>query len=131
MTIEFNKAPEVQELMPLFAQTSWAKKRTPDKIARMLGRDDLSVCIRLNGALIGYGRMISDGCYRALLDDIIIDEQHRGRGYGRLLVEELIKLAGDIEEIFLNTHDASRAFYAQFGFNGFSGLTMCRKLSDI
>lgn len=124
MTIEINKKPGANELMSLFFQTSWAKDRDPKRVEKMLETDQLSVCIRIEGKLIAYGRILTDGCFRGLLDDIVVDEFLRGKGYGGLLVKELIKLAENIDVLFLNADPEMESFYSRYGFRKFGGLTM-------
>ena len=43
--------------------------------------------IRSNAKLIGFGRAITEGVYRALIDDIIIDAAYRKKGLGRVIIE--------------------------------------------
>ncbi|GEM_PF-3964592 len=64
INIEINKNPEVNELMRLFRQTDWAKNRESDKIDLMLAKTDMSVCIRHEGKLLGYGRILNDGFFK-------------------------------------------------------------------
>lgn len=90
-------------------------------------RDDLVVCIRESGKLVGYGRIITDACFRGLLDDVIVDESCRGKGYGTLIVKSLLDLAADVDEIFLNANDSLLEYYSQYGFEKFNGLTMLRQ----
>lgn len=127
MIIEKNKNPGVDELMNLFSQTTWAKDRNKERIIQMLESDDLTICLRDSKKLIGYGRIISDGCFRALLDDIIVDTSYRGKGFGTIIMNELLKLAINIDEIFLNTNHTLFNYYSKYGFEKFTGLTMIKK----
>mgnify|MGYP006158783333 CR=1 FL=1 len=70
--IEKNIQPTADELINLFSQTTWANGRNKYKIEKALKRDDLVVCIRESGKLVGYGRIITDACFRGLLDDVIV-----------------------------------------------------------
>lgn len=69
--------PKATELMSLFAQTTWAKKRSISGIESLLEKTDICVVIRDEKKLIGFGRAITDGIYRALIDDIVIDENYQ------------------------------------------------------
>ncbi|MFC4871882.1 GNAT family N-acetyltransferase [Negadavirga shengliensis] len=126
MTIETNQKPALDELMVLFSQVSWAKSRSRERVQQMLENDPISVCIRLEGKLVAYGRILTDGCFRGLLDDIIVDEPVRGKGYGAILVRELLKLADDVDVLFLNADPDMEDFYLRFGFKKFGLLTMIR-----
>ena len=127
MVIEINTKPGVNELMELFSQTSWAKKRNYASVSKMLSSDDLTVCLRDANRLIGYGRIITDGCFRGLLDDIIVDSGYRGKGCGTIIMHELLQLAENIEELFLNANHELLEYYSKYGFVKFTGLTMVRR----
>lgn len=127
MEIELNKKPSASELLALFAQTSWANQRDHASVTKMLISDDLTVCLREANKLIGFGRIISDGCFRGILDDIIVDAAFRGKGYGSVIIRELLELGKDLEEIFLNANYNALDYYTKFGFVKFNGLTMIRK----
>jgi N-acetylglutamate synthase-like GNAT family acetyltransferase len=125
--IEKNIQPTADELINLFAQTSWAHNRSKYKIEKALKKADLVICIRESGKLVGYGRIITDACFRGLLDDVIVDEGCRGKGYGALIVKSLLDLAADVDEIFLNANDSLSEYYERYGFEKFNGLTMVKK----
>ena len=129
MNIENNKKPSVKELMNLFSQTTWAKDRSSTRVSQMISNNNISVCIRIDGKLIGYGRIISDGCFRGLLDDIIVDESFRGKGYSTIIMNELLTLSENIDEIFLNAGHELYNFYQKYGFEKFTGLTMIKRNS--
>ncbi len=123
--------PNVNGLLLLLSQTSWANKRTYDEISSLIDTSDIVVSIfDLNNHLIGFGRIISDGKYRGLLDDIIVDEKHRSMGIGKYIVDKLLEKADNIEEIFLNTGKEHQGFYENCGFTLFNGITMVRKLNE-
>lgn len=123
-----NKAtlPEAEELKTLFLQTSWAKDRTIESIQKLLKHTKIFVVIRNEDTnqLIGFGRAISDGIYRALLDDVVIDTEYRGKGFGKQIIQELLKELGEVEQVFLNTKPALEEFYKQFGFTKPKAITM-------
>ncbi len=127
MEVEINKKPGAQELLELFLQTSWANRRSHESVSKMLNNNDLIVCLRHSGKLIGFGRIISDGCFRGILDDIIVDTAFRGKGYSSIIIKELLRLGENIEEIFLNANPILLDYYSKYGFVKFTGLTMVRR----
>ncbi|NRA26368.1 MAG: GNAT family N-acetyltransferase [Opitutales bacterium] len=116
--------PIPDELKTLFKQTSWANERELVSIANMLAHCDLFVTVRLDGKLIGFGRAISDYAYRALLDDIIVDEAHRKQGIGKEIVQKLLEMTNEVEQVFLKCREAVGPFYEALGFTPSNGLTM-------
>ncbi len=108
--------PTEDELKRLFTQTTWATKRDSKDINRLLQNLNIFVVIRHDSKVIGFGRAISDGAYRALIEDIIVDIAYRGKGYGKLIMENLMNQLDEIEEVFLNTNPSLEEFYHKFGF---------------
>ena len=78
-SISSEMLPDATELLCLFRQADWAKNRSLDDTVKLLPEVDVFVSIREGEKLIGFGRALSDGVFRAILDDIIVDEAHRGR----------------------------------------------------
>lgn len=120
------KWPDSDALIFLFKQTSWAKNRTSSDVSLLRNNSDIVISIYDNTKLIGFGRIITDGNYRGLLDDIIVDEQYRSKGIGRNIIKLLLDNAENIEEIFLNTGKDHQVFYEKMGFKPFLGLTMVK-----
>ncbi|QOR38547.1 GNAT family N-acetyltransferase [Billgrantia diversa] len=116
--------PAAAELHALFRQTNWAADRTLEDIARMIECLNVFVCIRQKGKLMEFGRALTDGVYRAHLDDIVIDAYSRGAGLGQMLVDSLLKQLINVEVIFLNAGDDLVPFYSRSGFKLFRGKTM-------
>ena len=122
--INISELPSEKELKNLFSQTSWASKRQNQDIAKMLDNTTVFVTIRENSELIGFGRAISDGIYRALMDDIVVESTYRNRGLGKVIVENILKQLDGIDEIFLNTKPDLEEFYNKFGFSKANTITM-------
>lgn len=122
--ITAENAPKVSELMELFSQTSWAKTRSSAGIKSLLEKTELYIAIRDEGKLIGYGRALTDGVYRALIDDIVVDQKYRKKGLGGQIVSGLMEKLEGVEEIFLNTGNHLKGFYQKYGFEQAECLTM-------
>jgi N-acetylglutamate synthase-like GNAT family acetyltransferase len=122
--INITELPSENELKNLFSQTTWASKRQNRDIRKMLENLIVFVTIRENSKLIGFGRAVSDGIYRALIDDIIVDTTHQKRGLGKVIVKNLLKQLDGIDEIFLNTKPDLEGFYKKLGFIKVNTITM-------
>jgi len=125
-TINNKNLPEVGELKGLFKQTSWAKNRSLEGVEKLLQKTEVFVVFRDTDTeqLIGFGRALSDGVYRALLDDIVIEASYRKRGLGKRIVQELLDQLQDVEQVFLNTKHELEDFYNELGFTKTNALTM-------
>jgi ribosomal protein S18 acetylase RimI-like enzyme len=116
--------PTVSELAGLFAQAHWALQRSHDDIARLLENTKIFVVVSEGASVIGFGRALTDGVFRALLDDIIVDQAHRGRGLGHMIVDSLMKQVSTVEEVLLHTDHDLEGFYSSHGFREYAGLAM-------
>ena len=73
-------------------------------------------CYDRAGAMVAFGRAVSDGLALAYLADVYVEPQHRGRGIGHALVEQIVERgAGARFRWLLHTADA-HDLYRDFGF---------------
>jgi GNAT superfamily N-acetyltransferase len=104
------------ELQALFAQTTWAQHRTIEGIEAMLRLTGAGVTARSEGALVGFARALTDGAYRALIDDVVVDGAWQGRGVGRELVGRLLEQLRGVEQVRLVCGAELVPFYGRMGF---------------
>lgn len=79
----------VADVAALFAQAGWTKSRTPEQIGVMLEHTALAVLVKQVGRPVGFARAVSDHVFRAFVEDVIVAEDVRQHGVGRLLMEAL------------------------------------------
>jgi len=131
LAYKVGEIPDSQELGKLFAQTTWATKRGNNEIRRMLENTDLVLTVRSKGELVGFGRAITDGTYRALVEDIVVKDSFRKKGIGKGIMTELLKHLESVEKVYLHTSPPLCNFYSSLGFEENSGLTMYRKVEPV
>ena len=75
--------------------------------------------------IVGFGRALSDGVYRGVLWDVVIDQNHQGKGYGKLIVQNLLnsKKIKNTKKIYLMTTN-QKQFYSQIDFKEVSDQTL-------
>ena len=95
----------------------WAKSRTIDDLKKCLANSDVIVSVWVGNEIVGFGRALTDGVYRGVLWDIVIDQNHQGNGYGSLIVRNLLssKKIKNTKKIYLMTTNKN-LFYSQFDF---------------
>ena len=95
----------------------WAKNRTINDLRKCLANSDVIVSIWSQNEPVGFGRALSDGIYRGVLWDIVIDQNHQGRGYGKMIVKNLLesKKIKNTKKIYLMTTN-KKLFYSQLNF---------------
>jgi GNAT superfamily N-acetyltransferase len=70
---------------------------------------------------VGFGRLITDKATFAYLADVFVDEEYRGKGLGKWLMEVIMSqdFVPGLRRMMLGTRDA-QGLYAQFGFTELS-----------
>ena len=105
-----------QDVQQLLKQTGWASARDIPGIEKMLANSFLTVGVWDDDRLIGFARVLSDGVYRALIDDVVVDESYRGKGIGTEMMKHLLSRLEQVEEVFLRTGKEMIPFYERLGF---------------
>lgn len=116
---DLDRAITPGDLLPLFAQTGWAANRTSDAVQRMLDNTTVRVGVWDGDRLIGFARAVTDGVYRAFIEDVVVDQAYRGQGIGVELVRRLLEPLAHTEDVALVCSDELIPFYARHGFELF------------
>ena len=95
----------------------WAKNRTINDLRKCLANSDVIVSLWVDNEIVGFGRALTDGIYRGVLWDIVIDKNHQGKGFGTLILKNLLssKKIKNTKKLYLMTTNKKR-FYSQFNF---------------
>jgi len=133
--IEVRYEVEPARLMDLYAGEWWTAGRDADAVARMLAASDVVVALvrRADDRLVGFARALTDGEYAALVLDVIVAVDERGRGLGDTLMNAVLehpRLAG-VTNVELTCQPALVPFYRRFGFTDQVGRSrLMRRTSD-
>lgn len=122
----FTEPVNPEDLQSLFQQTDWAQRRTPLDIQQMLDRSQLTLGVWDDDRLIGFARVVTDDLYRAWIEDIVVDRAYRKQGIASFILEKLLKRLQHIELVMLDCIPEWQAFYAKFGFQSKTGVSMQR-----
>lgn len=96
----------------------WAQGRSRDMVERSI-EHSLAFGAYLGDEQVGFARAVTDYATFAWLCDVFVDEGHRGRGVGKLLVKtatEHPELCG-LRLILLATRDAHALYETYGGFH--------------
>lgn len=114
------EAPTAKEGFALFESAGWNEgyRISREDYARALGQSWAVATARLDGRLVGIGRVISDGALYALLVDLIVHPEVQDKGIGRALVDRLIDRcrASRLRSLQLFAAEGSEGFYRGLGF---------------
>ena len=112
--------------------TFWARDREINNLKKCLAHSDVVVSLWLGRKMIGFGRALTDGVYRGVLWDIVIDERLQGKGYGKIVVNALLdsKEMKRVKKIYLMTTN-KKDFYCQLDFKDVDSQDLLiKELSD-
>ena len=95
----------------------WAKNRTINDLKKCLANSDVIVSLWVGNEIVGFGRALTDGIYRGVLWDIVIDQNYQGKGFGKLIVQRLLssKKVKQTKKLYLMTTN-KKLFYSQLDF---------------
>jgi GNAT superfamily N-acetyltransferase len=94
----------------------WSEGRPLETIKRSV-EQSLNFSAYVEGDFVGYARVVTDHATFAWLCDVVVEEDYRGRGVGKALIEAVVAhpdLNG-IKRMLLATLDA-HGLYEQYGF---------------
>jgi GNAT superfamily N-acetyltransferase len=110
------KRLNLDEIHGLLQRSYWANGRSRETIVRSIENSRCFGVYDKDGGQVAFARAITDGATMFYLCDVIVDENHRGAGIGKMMVgaivasEEFRGLSGQ-----LATDDA-HGLYEQYGF---------------
>jgi GNAT superfamily N-acetyltransferase len=110
-------APDAAAFKALYDSTGWGD-RPVDDFARALA-GSWAQCAAWRGAqLLGFARVISDGCLHAYINEMIVRPEAQGQGIGRELLLRLLARchAQGIRDIQLFAAAGKSGFYRGLGF---------------
>lgn len=114
------KPPDPQAYLALFETTGWNDmyRRSADELARAVSASWRLECAYEDDALVGVGRLVSDGVQYAVVFDMIVKPSHQGRGIGSRLLERLLEHceAAGIPDVLLFAARGTEPFYRRHGF---------------
>ena len=125
----------LDELLALYATEWWTRRRSSDDVGAMLSGPSLTFGLveEPSDELVGFTRVLSDGAYVALVLDVIVRRDRRGRGYGRSLMDAVLgdpRLA-NVHSVELVCQPELIAFYAALGFTDNVGRSrLMRRTAD-
>jgi len=116
-TISTDKNKIDLDYIQRFLSQSYWSPGTPMQVVKKAMEGSLCFGVYENNKQVGYARVITDTATFAYLADVFIDENYRGKGLGKWLVQMILKhpdLQG-LRRIILTTKDAHKV-YEQCGF---------------
>ncbi len=110
--------PSAAEFKALYDETGWADFPLSKFESALAGSWIVSTARDSDGAVIGMGRLISDGALHAFVAEMLVTERARGHGAGARILETLIAeaKARGVNDIQLFAARGRTGFYERNGF---------------
>ena len=118
--LSFDRPVPPADLKQLLTQADWASDRSVDELAAMLEVTPVVLGAWEQDRLVGFLRVLTDGRYRALVDDVIVDKRLRGGGLGSQMMQAVAERLADVDEIFLRCESELVPFYRRLGYRAIS-----------
>lgn len=117
-----------RDIKALLAQSYWAKERTMETIHKSI---EQSLCLSVFDTkldqMIAFARVVTDYSTMYYICDVIVDENYRGKGFGKRLIHWIVNEEEKLKGLYgmLLTSDA-QGLYAQYGFSEYQQTCMCK-----
>jgi GNAT superfamily N-acetyltransferase len=112
--------PGIEEYEALRVSVGWGGMNL-ESLAGGLRGCLLCVCMRKDGRLIGFGRVLGDGCSAFYIQDVIVHPDHQKKGLGKAIMDRLIGWINSVcaQDTFVGLEAAPGVigFYEQLGFS--------------
>ena len=103
------------ELARLYELAPLGKKRDPEKLETAFRNSLLKVFAFCDTKLVGAGRALSDGVWRAAIYDVAVLPEYQGKVIGSTIIRHLIQSA-NVDVVMLYAAPGKEAFYERFEF---------------
>jgi GNAT superfamily N-acetyltransferase len=123
----------IHDIVAMLRKSYWAAERSEEAIMKSI-ENSLCFGVYHGDKQISFGRMITDYSTFAYLCDVIINEEYRGQGIGKALVNYIIEYPAlqEVKTMLLTTSDAHK-LYEKYGFANLENPSklMIRRKKDI
>jgi ribosomal protein S18 acetylase RimI-like enzyme len=109
------KVIKASDVIRLYQDVGWWNDRLEEDIEVMLNKER-SVGAWEGDTLIGFARAVSDGKFRAYIEDVVILSTYRKEGIGEKLVSKMLAELSHIEVISLFCEEHLIPFYEKNNF---------------
>lgn len=123
------KETDTKRILELYRKAGWWEEgndaRHIETVANIIKHTFCFVVAKKGDKIVGMGRAISDGFSDAYIQDVTVDEDYRGEGIGKGIIQHLLKHLKDsnIQWIGLISEPGYDGFYKGLGLSVMKGYT--------
>src|ERR1700677_989769 len=107
-----------EEFRQVLLDSGLAPRRPVDdleRLERMLRGANLTITARIDGALVGVARSVTDWSFCCYLSDLAVSKHAQGKGIGRTLIERTREQCGPQVSVILASAPDAITFYESIG----------------
>ncbi len=102
---EHNAAVDPAALADLFARAGWREREPRNKLEWAMAGSAGWVTCRVEGELVGFGRIHKVDAVHTLVFDVVVDEQFQGIGLDDEIIRRLTERSSSLERIAVFRHE--------------------------
>lgn len=118
-------AGQIKALHEMYRGEWWTKERSLDQTKKCLeGSSLIFGCVR-GDILVGFARVLTDYIFKAMIYDVIVAKNERGKGTGRFIITSILEHPEirPVKHVELYCVADRVSFYSQLGFTQDIGTT--------
>jgi GNAT superfamily N-acetyltransferase len=103
------------DVLRLYREAGWWPERTASSLAAVLASAAAAGAWE-GERLVGFARAVSDGAFRAFVEDVVVSAAHRRRGVASALVAALVDEVAGVDVVTTFCDEALVPLYEAAGF---------------
>lgn len=110
------KKVDYESLMKLFKQAGWSDKISDlERLKLMVENSQIVVTAWDGEKMVGFARCVTDYVFNGQINNVVVDQEYRGRGIGKELILYILRCSKKVTYI-LRGDPENVEFYKQIGF---------------
>ncbi len=111
---------QIKQLHLLYQKEWWSKGRTLEQTRKAVKGSNyiFGICEGLSDRLVAFARVITDHVFKAWIFDVIVDQNYREKGLGKILMDSILKHSSlkRVGHIELYCLPEMKRFYKKWNF---------------